>query len=65
MPTTNDDAVPHQPPGWALEQAIDELPAEPDRETIERRAWDLVREAQTRAEEQHDEYDDPDRGGEG
>jgi hypothetical protein len=28
------------------------------------RAWQLVHEAQVREDERHDEYDDPDQGGE-
>jgi hypothetical protein len=64
MPTSNDDAALHQPPGRALEQATDEPQAAPDLGTTEPRAGDLAMEARERADEEHDEYDDPDLGGE-
>jgi len=51
-----------EPPRWALEQAIQEVD---EGESIADRAWDLVRAKQQRSDESHDEYDDPDRGGEG
>ena len=62
MPTPNEDV---QPPGWAVEQATDELDDGQDPTAITQRAWALVRDAQEREEERHDEYDDPDQGGEG
>ena len=54
-----------QPPDWAVAQAVNELYDVPDPDAITQRAWELVREAQDREAERHDEYDDPDRGGEG
>jgi hypothetical protein len=53
-----------EPPGWALDKALDELYEEEDRSVILDRAWELVREAEERESERHDEYDDPDQGGE-
>ena len=51
-----------RPPGWALAQATQEVD---EGESVEARAWELVRERQQRQDERHDEYDDPDQGGEG
>ena len=51
-----------EPPRWALEQSMQEADAG---ESIVARAWDLVRAKQRRDDERHDEYDDPDQGGEG
>ncbi len=48
-------------PEWALEQATQEVD---EGESIAARAWELVREKQQRDEERHDQYDDPDQGGE-
>jgi hypothetical protein len=53
-----------QPPGWAVDQASDELYDSQDPGAIAERAWELAREAQEREDERHDEYDDPDQGGE-
>jgi hypothetical protein len=54
--------IPTEPPGWALDQATQEVDED---ESIPARAWELVREKQRRYDERHDEYDDPDQGGEG
>ena len=35
-----------------------------DTPAVSERAWQLVDDAQVRADERHDEYDDPDEGGE-
>lgn len=51
------------PPDWAVDQATDEL-YEDDPHAIAERAWQLTREAKEREDERHDEYDDPDQGGE-
>jgi hypothetical protein len=51
-----------EPPRWALEQAIQEVD---EGESVAARAWELVRARQQRDDESHDEYDDPDQGGEG
>lgn len=54
-----------QPPDWAVRQATDELGEGDDRAAVTDRAWDLARDAEVREDERHDEYDDPDQGGEG
>ena len=52
-------------PAWALQQAAEELYAIEDAEVIAQRARDIAREHHEREDERHDEYDDPDQGGEG
>jgi hypothetical protein len=52
-----------EPPRWALDQAADEVGE--SSESIADHAWDLVRAKQERDDERHDQYDDPDQGGEG
>ena len=54
-----------EPPQWAVEQARGELYDVSDQVTIAERAREIVREAAVLEEERHDEYDDPDQGGEG
>jgi hypothetical protein len=51
-------------PAWALQQAADELYDVDDAATIARRAREIARQAQEIEAERHDEYDDPDQGGE-
>ena len=53
-----------EPPGWALDRAREELYDVDDRATITKRAWEIARDVKERADERHDEYDDPDQGGE-
>jgi hypothetical protein len=53
-----------RPPDWAVEQAVDELPESTEWSIITQRAWELARAAKERDDERHDEYDDPDQGGE-
>lgn len=65
MPTMSHGATPAPPPDWALEQATSELYDEPNPEVLANRAREIAREAQEREDERHDEYDDPDQGGEG
>lgn len=48
------------PPDWAVQQATDEL-GDVDPAEIERRARKIARRLHR---ERHDEYDDPDEGGE-
>ena len=64
MTTSNDDAGPPQPPDWAMGQATDELYGEPSSETVTQRAQEIARASEERTSERHDEYDDPDQGGE-
>ncbi len=52
------------PPDWAFAAAAEELYDVTDRDTVVARAWELVREAGVLDDERHDEYDDPDQGGE-
>lgn len=54
-----------QPPGWAVLQATGDLPEGSTASEVSALAWDLVRAEAERFEERHDEYDDPDQGGEG
>ncbi len=56
------DAQP--PPQWAADQAASELYDVDDPVVIADRARQLARAAQEREDERHDEYDDPDQGGE-
>ncbi len=51
-------------PAWALQQAADELYDVEDPAAIARRARELARQAHELEAERHDEYDDPDEGGE-
>jgi hypothetical protein len=59
-----DPPNPPEPPDWALDQATHELYDVDDRSAIVERAKQIVREAQQLRDERHDEYDDPDQGGE-
>lgn len=52
------------PPNWALEQAQNDLFDIDDDAIILARAWEILGEAQQLEDERHDEYDDPDLGGE-
>lgn len=54
-----------EPAAWALERATDELYDEGDPAVVVARAWELMRAEQDLEDERHDEYDDPDQGGEG
>ena len=65
MSTPEDHTLEEEPPRWALDQAGSELYDMDDRSAIRRRAWEIVRDAEERESERHDEYDDPDQGGEG
>jgi hypothetical protein len=54
----------HHPPKWAVEQAAHDLYDVDDPAVIAEYARELARAAQEREDERHDEYDDPDEGGE-
>ena len=56
--------VQNPPPGWAVNQATAELYDVDDPDVILERARELIREAEQLENERHDEYDDPDQGGE-
>ena len=51
-------------PAWAVQQATEELYDIEDAEVIAQRAREIADEGQAREDERHDEYDDPDEGGE-
>lgn len=61
MSTPDEDPQTVRPPDWALDEAADELDGVKDPHAVTKRAWHVARE---REEERHDEYDDPDQGGE-
>jgi hypothetical protein len=65
LPDANDQTSVPPPPHWAVAQAHEEAEdGEPRATTIER-ARQLKRDAEQLDEERHDQYDDPDEGGEG
>ena len=51
-------------PTWALQRATEELYDTKDAEVIAKRAREIAREGREHEDERHDEYDDPDEGGE-
>jgi len=53
-----------EPPGWAIRQALSDLPDGSETSVVTALAWDLADAAAERFDERHDEYDDPDQGGE-
>ena len=65
MPDPNDQPSVAPPPQWAVAQARDEAEDGESRSTTNQRTRRLEREAEQLNEERHDEYDDPDQGGEG
>jgi hypothetical protein len=64
MPDPDEGVSPAPIPTWALERAREELYDERNPAVIEDRAREIAREHQEREDERHDEYDDPDEGGE-
>jgi hypothetical protein len=64
MPHPDEVTPSHPIPAWALQQATDELYDVDDPDAISQRAEQIARAAQEREDERHDEYDDPDMGGE-
>jgi len=64
MPSPDEHPNVHRPPAWAVDEATDDLYDVEDAAAVEERAWQLVHDAEQREEERHDEYDDPDQGGE-
>ncbi len=65
MRNPQEDAPSEPTPGWALQQATDELAECEDAPAIAERAREIASEAEELENERHNEYDDPDRGGEG
>jgi hypothetical protein len=53
-----------EPPEWALDQARGDLPVDADPLEVTTLAWNIAEAAAERFNERHDEYDDPDQGGE-
>ena len=49
---------------WALQRATEELYDTKDVGVIAQRAQEIAREGREREDERHDQYDDPDQGGE-
>ena len=64
MSVPDQPAPPGGPPAWAIREATSELWDEHDRAVVISRAWEIVRAAAVREDERHDEFDDPDQGGE-
>ena len=64
MPTPQESRPPEEPPGWAIGQASSDLPDGSEASEVTALAWDLADEAAQRFDQRHDEYDDPDEGGE-
>jgi hypothetical protein len=64
VPNPNDNPSVQDPAPWAVGQATAELYDVDDPDVIIERARELVREAEQLEDERHDEYDDPDQGGE-
>ncbi len=62
-----DDAAstPETVPAWALRLATEELYDITDAARLSERAREIAIEHGQLADERHDEYDDPDQGGEG
>jgi len=60
-----DEGSPPRPiPASALQRATDELYDSSDAEVITQRAREIAEESQRLEDERHDEFDDPDQGGE-
>jgi hypothetical protein len=53
-----------EPPAWAVRQALSDLPSGSETSVVTALAWHLADAAAERFQERHDEYDDPDQGGE-
>ena len=64
MPTSSEHPNDEQLPTWALDQATVELDDMDDQAIIAQRAREIVSDEAQRNDEGHDEYDDPDQGGE-
>ena len=64
MVRPEDPASTHPPSTWALDRAASDLYDEVDPEVVAAHARELERAAGEIEEERHDEFDDPDEGGE-
>lgn len=65
MPHADDGTSSDPVPSWAVQQATEELYDVEDPAVITERAREIERDRQQHEDERHDEYDDPDEGGEG
>lgn len=65
MSTAKDRVPAEGPRGWAIERASAELYDVEDSAPVLARARKIASEVDELVDERHDEYDDPDRGGEG
>jgi hypothetical protein len=65
MQNSDEGSSPGPTPAWALQQATEELYEVEDTSVIARRAREIASEARELEDERHNEYDDPDQGGEG
>lgn len=65
MRNSDEDAYLGLIPAWALQQATDGLDEAEAADVIAQRAREIASEAEEREDERHNEYDDPDQGGEG
>ena len=64
MPTSSENPNVKQLPAWAIDQATVELGDTEDEAAIAQQAREIVSDDVQRNDERHDEYDDPDQGGE-
>jgi hypothetical protein len=65
MPNAKDEPSGPRPPKWALHQAGEEADVGEDASATMQRAQRIAHDAEALQAERHDEYDDPDAGGEG
>ncbi len=64
MPHPDEASSSPPTPAWALQQAREDLYDVDDPAALSERAEQIAGEARERHDERHDEYDDPDEGGE-
>ncbi len=64
MSEHRENPLSEEPPGWAVRQAVGDLPEDSHPFEVTALAWQLADSAAERFNERHDEYDDPDQGGE-
>lgn len=64
VPRPDSPPASDQLPDWALERARSDLFDVDNDQAVHARAWEIVRDVQQLDDERHDEYDDPDSGGE-
>ena len=64
MSHPDEGSSPPSIPAWALQRATEELYDTTDADVIAQRAREIARESRQLEAERHDEFDDPDQGGE-